>query len=222
MGDVIRTCEHQQAIFDYREGIEVCLNCGLILSDKVYLPDFLHQDNRSNRLNYEANKKTHFEILNLIETLLDRMHISLIYVEEIFDFLLSNGDILNEATVMFAIYSVLNTKGVSITMRELSNVSTLSPKQIHRVQKCNQNIALDIHSIMEKYAALLNLSFPVVMKIKEKITLAPASGHNPNSLIAAAIYTVCKECKLGISMKKISTVMQISCISIQRYKKLLN
>jgi transcription initiation factor TFIIIB Brf1 subunit/transcription initiation factor TFIIB len=75
---------------------------------------------------------------------------------------------------------------------------------------------------MEKYATLLKLDFETITLIKERINNLPNSGHNPNSVIAATIYQICKLTKQPISMKKVSLVTQVSCVSIQRYNKFYN
>lgn len=172
-------------------------------------------------LNFKTDEKNNCEILNLIRNILDNIHVSSIYVELIFQFIISHCDDKKLPTVLFAIYHVLNKHQVTITMRELAAISTISTKQMNKVQKHNQNINLTYVDLMEKYARLLDLSYPIRLQMKEKILQAPNSGHNPCSLVAAVIYSVCKEQQLGISMKTIASLMQVSCISIQRYLKVL-
>ena len=66
---------------------------------------------------------------------------------------------------------------------------------------------------------MLNLNYKDYTVIKENILKVPVSGHNPLTVIGTFIYKYSKENRKKLSMKKISTVLQISPISIQRYLK---
>lgn len=206
-----------------REGTNVCLDCGLVLSDKIfYEASFLENLNASNiQLKFDVENKISCATKNTIQNVLDKIHISTIYTDEIFQFLLSHCDDMKLPTIMFAIYKILNKNQVAITLKELSSISTIPPTVMTKVQKPNQNVKLKYVDIIEKYASLLNLPYSIKVEMKDKVNKLPNTGHNPCSLIAAVIYSVCKEHSLGVSMKKIANLMQVSCISIQRYLKIL-
>lgn len=202
------SCSHLKVSDDYHEGTVVCLSCGLVLS-----PLFLNQ--LSNVQQLDSQK----DVLTDIENLLDRIHIPICYSNQILSYFNKNFTTKSKQALIYASYKVLNDLDIPISMKEISNVSSISKKSINKVQQINSFVNLDSNIIVEKYSKLLGLCFKTITLIKKRLTSVPISGHNPNSIIASVIYQVCKEKKLKISIKKIAEVTSVSCISIQRYNK---
>ena len=64
----------------------------------------------------------------------------------------------------------------------------------------------------------LNLNFKQFTLIKESIKDSN-NGFNPSTIISAHIYRFCRLNKLNITLKQISCITGISCMSIQRHMK---
>ena len=151
--------------------------------------------------------------------MLDRIHISTCFAIRIKDHLEKNFTTKSRQSLVYSVFKVLNEMQIPISLKEISQATNISKKILHQSQSHNDIIIIDFSDIMEKYARLLELNFETTTLIKEKIKQSPCSGHNPNSVLASVIYQICKKTKQRISMKKISRITQVSCVSIQRYNK---
>ena len=213
-------CSHLNQIEDYHEGNIVCTSCGLVLSS-LYLSqvnstsyeEFSNNNNNNNNFNNNNNN----EILLEIQNLLDRIHVPTCYGHKIESYYKKNFTTKSTKGLVFSIYKNLNDMGIPVSMKEISNVANVSKSLLNKVQCDNNCVELNPSTLVDKYCTMLGLSFTIATLIKRNIELAPASGHNPNSVVASTIYQVCKKNKLKISIKKISQVTSVSCISIQRY-----
>ena len=72
--------------------------------------------------------------------------------------------------------------------------------------------------LLERYCCQLSINFKKFTLIKEKIPQIDA-GYNPSTIVSAYIYLFCKADKVKLTLKQISFVTGISCMSIQRYIK---
>ena len=206
MDSKCHSCQNITFFDDYCEGNVVCYSCGLVTS-----PLFLNQINSVSHVNQETN------ILSDIQHLLDKIHVPICYGNQIESYYCKNFTTKSKTSLVFAIYKVLNDLEIPISMKEISNVSSVDKKCLNRVQHENQFINFDSNAIVEKYCVMLGLNFKTITLIKNKINSLPISGHNPNSILASVIYQICKEQKIKISIKHIAEITSVSCISIQRY-----
>jgi transcription initiation factor TFIIIB Brf1 subunit/transcription initiation factor TFIIB len=198
-------CSHLNQILDTKEGNYCCLDCGLVLSP-YYIQDNIIT--KSEETNYWREE---------IKNYLDRIHIPQTFSNMIYEYFDKNYYSKNNKNMMCSIYKILNENGITITLNEISGTSHISSKEIVKVQK--DNVKLTKEEIAEKYCKFLNLSFAIVSVIKEEIKKSNLSGHTPTTIVAAIIYKITKQEGKGISMKEISKLMNVSCISIQRYIK---
>lgn len=199
-------CQHLSLIEDHREGQIVCCNCGLVTS-----PLFLNQI-------YNVRPNVFQEdVLTEIQHLLDRIHVPICYGNQIESYYSKNFTTKSKNSIVFAVYKVLNELGIPISIKEISNISSVNKKSLNRAQNENNFVILDSTALVEKYSKMLGLSFKTTTVIKNNLTTLPISGHNPNSILASTIYQVCKKLKKKISIKQISLITNVSCISIQRY-----
>lgn len=208
-------CSHSNSVCDYHEGTEVCMSCGLVLAP-LFISSF---DQKILNSVYKSEKDK--QKIQEIEDILDMMHISRFYSNFIYKYFTSNFMIWNSKTTVFCIFKVLNEMGYSISMRELAAVTNVEKKKLNSAQPNNQNVEVSFDNIAEKYCQILNLPFKTITVIKDKIIKSPMTGHNPNSVIASVIYKTLKKEKHKISLKKIANLTNVSCISIQRYNKVL-
>ena len=208
-------CSHFNYAYDYHEGTEVCMSCGLVLAP-LFITKFDQHISKT-----DSNSEKEKQKIQEIEDILDMMHISRIYSNFIFKYFTKNFTVWNVKTTVFCIFKVLNDMGYSISMRELVAVTNVEKKKLSSAQPNNENVEVSFDNIAEKYCQLLKLPFKTITLIKDKIIKSPMTGHNPNSVIASVIYNTLKKEKQKISLKKISNLTNVSCISIQRYNKVI-
>lgn len=209
------SCQHLTQIEDFHEGTIVCSLCGLVLS-----PLFIDQITQLSDSCHDSSTKNFS--LTEIRNLLDRVHISTCFATQIDAHLKKNFTTISKKAIVYSIFKILNELDIPISMKELSHACYMNKKMLHQAQSENDFIHINFLDIVEKYAKLLNLNFKTITLIKETINKCPMSGHNPNSILASTIYQVCKLTKQRISIKKVSEVTQVSCVSIQRYNKFYN
>jgi len=202
------SCQHLRQIEDYHEGTIICVSCGLVISNL-----FLNQLECVSQIDSQEQNKILIEIQNL----LDRIHVPICYAHHIESYYFQNFTTKSRNSLIFSIYKVLNNLGIPISLREIANVTSVRKESLSRV-KCDFNcISIDNLSRLDKYGTMLGLCYKTITLIKKELTKLPVSGHNPNSILASVIYQVAKKEKKKISLKQVSDVTSISCISIQRY-----
>jgi len=193
------SCPHLNQVIDEHEGTYICLDCSFVISE------FFCQDKnlklfKSDKWN-DNETLEYLSRLNLPDGL--KNHISNID---------STSKNVSRAT---AVYLKSNKLDSVVTLKEISSISGISPKQIAK----NKTNILNKNHLLDKYCRLLDINFLNYTVIKEKLNLCEISGHNPLTVVASHIYKHSKENNLKLSMKKISNVFGISPISIQRYLK---
>jgi len=208
-----RTCQHLNLVEDIHEGSIVCIDCALVISS-LFLNQIRQVSNSGQDFSPSENTS-----LTEIKNLLDRIHISTSYGDKINAHLQKNYVTTSMEAIVFSVYKVLNEMGISISMKEISQATNISKKVLHKAQSINEVVHIDFSEVVEKYVRLLGLPYEILALIKKTILKCPKTGHNPNSILAAVIYQVCKQTNQRVSMKKISQVTKVSCISIQRYNK---
>lgn len=199
-------CNHQNKIDDFKEGICVCTDCGLVLEDKLF-----SNYNQQEKKEYSTEKNDVLELLH-------RANLPESYSDCILDSLKNK----RKKNLPYVMYKTLNSNGCNISMKDISAITGLKNNSIYSMQEKDKVIILKPNEMLEKYCKYLNLDFKAYSVIKEKISTSLQSGHNPLTIIGANIYVYCKEKKLNYSMKKIASTLNISCISIQRYIKNIN
>ena len=83
----------------------------------------------------------------------------------------------------------------------------------------NETVFVDPNNLLEKYCAILGIKKQSYAVIKENIS-SNKTGHNPSTILGAAIYNYCKVNIKHISLDKIAETLSISPISIRRYLKI--
>jgi transcription initiation factor TFIIIB Brf1 subunit/transcription initiation factor TFIIB len=195
-------CQHLNQIIDSREGHYVCCDCGLVLS-ALYIDNYSYPINKSN------------DWIEEIKDYLDRIHIPQYFTTLIYNYFDKTYNQKNMKNMICSIYKVLNENGIPISLNEISETCAVSCQSIVKAQK--DNVKLIKEELAEKYCQFLNLSYKTITVIKEQIKNSYLSGHSPNTIVAAIIYKIAKKERQRISMKEISKLMNVSCISIQRY-----
>lgn len=196
-------CEHNYPVIDEHEGTTVCCDCGLVLEKEIYMAPIQREESITPTL-YDS---THSKGRNEAIELLNRLNLPTDMLNQLPH---SQQNITN-------LYDVINKHAV-VTTKEFCAASGIQNKKL---VKMNQNRIIDtnIFLLLEKYCKLLNLTYRDYTLIKAELEQRPPSGHPPLTIIGYYISQYCRANKLRKSVKQICSVLAISVISIQRYRK---
>jgi len=198
---MIDLCEHVNEIIDEHTGDVICFNCGII-KDRYF------QYNTKKLIidNYKHNP--------LVNDMLDKINFSEYFADDVND-KISNASSRNLKRIASEIYKIVNEKNSCLTLKTVMNISGLKTNQI----KSNDIHILNVENVLEKYTSMLNIDYKTYTVIKEKIKMYKNTGFQPLTIVGGVIYLHSCEIKKKISMKKISSLLGISSISIQRFVK---
>ena len=212
MHQIKHLCSHENVVDDERGGCCVCVECGLVLEDKLFLPNY-------NETFLEYNLKTrNKEKEEEIRELLHRINLPDAYLDQIAENCLTKS----KKKIPYIVYKTLNEDGCPISIKEISAVSGFPDSKIYKDQEKDKILISKPELMLEKYCRYFGLNFNSYTVIKEKIKGSSRSGHNPLTIIGANIYLHSKEVGLKIPIKTIARELKISCISIHRYLRLKN
>ena len=196
---------HTNKVTDEREGQIVCVDCGLVLTDKIFL-----------EYNQFSNDE-HNNLSNKVKDILEKLNLPYCFVSDIVRKYLSLQH--KKFLLEYVVYLTLHESGFPISIKDISSVTGISHSRIYDLQENDQSICLRPQDLLEKYCTLLQLDYKTYSLIKKELIPEIQTGHNPLTVIAATIYTFSKKNKLKLSMKQIANVVKISSVSIQRYIK---
>jgi transcription initiation factor TFIIIB Brf1 subunit/transcription initiation factor TFIIB len=157
MSSEYSSCKHLNNIDDYHEGQVVCLSCGVVVAAL-----FINQVNNIQQFNFQE------DISSEIQNLLDRIHIPICYANQIISYFNKNFTTKSKQALIFSSYKVLNDLGIPISMKEISNVSSVTKKSITKVQQANNFVNFDSNTIVEKYSNILGLCYTTTTLIKKR------------------------------------------------------
>ena len=203
-------CKHINIISDEHEGSIICIDCGLVISDNLYV---------ENCFKFQASDVTCNDIEEIKE-LLERLNFSTFFALDIYKNVQKGLELkkVKKYLIPFTVYQTLNEMGYPISIKDIVSVSGISENYIYDMQNNEDSIILNHMLLLEKYCTLLGFDFKTYSVIKELLPNLN-TGHNPLTVIASTIYKYCKENKLKYSMIYIASIVGISSVSIQRFLK---
>lgn len=211
-------CQHEHEITDTRTGDVICSSCGLVL-DLYYVNGFESNENFYDKV-LTVHKFT--SIYDYLCEMLERLNISKCYMTQISDLYTKRYKFYSTENryilLAYCCYQILNENNVAVSIKNISAVTGFSIEKISQMQETTC-LNFDVESALEKYCNMLNLSFHDFSLIKENFLILQLSGHNPLTLISAAIYRYCLKTGVQKSLKDICEVTGISKISVQRYMR---
>lgn len=213
MSCFIDSCSHKTELIDYRGGSIICQECGLVIGS-------VYEESQYERKNnyFGLTEKEYSYVLEIIE----RLNLPKSVYSFIAKKILSKKDGKNttESLMAHCIYVTLSDLGIPFSVNDVSNITGINQSKISKEKNSESSTVLIINTedILERACSKLNLTYKEYTLIKESLTESN-NGYNPSTIIAARIYCFCKKNKLNITLKQISSVTGISCMSIQRYLK---
>ena len=160
--------------------------------------------------------------LDRTNDILDRFHIPIRYSSLVIKYFEHMYDKKTFPALLFSIYKILNDHQVYISLHDLTLSTGIGLSDIYATQKADEHVFLNLAEMAEKYCLLLNLNVAIISVIKKKLSEAILTGHSPSTVIAGTIYRTCRQLNSPITIKKVSQVTNVSCISIQRFNQNAN
>jgi len=209
-------CSHVNETVDEKEGCVVCMDCGLVLDDKIFDTSFTTSAYMQD-MDAEKNNEEKKEVKELLEKMNLPDSFACFILQKVPK---SSTKKYTSKKLSYITYKTLNELGNPVSIKDISAVSGISNKVFTKMQEKSDTIILEPKHIVEKYCKILGLNYKQYTVIKEKLhMLHMISGHNPLTIIASLIYLYSKENNLKHSMKTVANIVGISCVSIQRYLK---
>ena len=215
MSDIINSCLHKNEIITESE--YVCSDCGLCLDNFFEKPA-----DKTQKIFLENNPMS-LEITNHIKESLERLNLPTYLYKFIVKSIQKNQKNikLTKACVAHHIYTTLSEFNTPFTLKKICGVTGIPKNKISKEQKKSSEssiIFIKTEDLLERYCCQLSIDFKKFTLIKEKIPQIDG-GYNPSTIVSAYIYLFCKANKVKLTLKQISIVTGISCMSIQRYIK---
>jgi transcription initiation factor TFIIIB Brf1 subunit/transcription initiation factor TFIIB len=194
---------------DIHTGDIICTTCGLVM-DVNYI-----EENKFN----EINKETKTNEYDIIETVIDHLHLPKSYVGFISkNYVKKYKNIKthdNMKKISDCIYTTVNDINNCISIKDLTKICGVKSNSIK-----NKLTIHDLNVLTDKYLQQLYIPYKDRSVIKENVNEKyENTGYNPLTIIASILYIYCKKNRLKYSMIKIANIIGISPISIQRFLK---
>lgn len=212
------SCSHTSEIIDQREGIIVCTECGLVL-DFVYI--------NKNENNYNEYDNLTNDVKSYIYEIIERLNLP----QLIFSYVIKkieekkNKNKICYTFIASCIYNTLYELKIPFSINDICAVTGINSSKIYKEKKDkNENdnnsriIIIETDDILERACSKLNLKYEYYTLIKESIDKSN-NGFNPSTVISAYILIFCRENNIKKTLKEISQVTGVSCMSILRYIK---
>lgn len=215
MSNIIDSCPHTDEIIDMREGNYVCLSCGLC-KDAYFEQPKIKDD-------YNESYNIGFENISYIKEVLSRLNVP-IYISDFITRAINenSGDRkITKPLISHYIYTTLSNMGIPFSIKDICSVTGTPQKIISKEQsKMTESsvIIIETGDLLWRYCSKLGIKHQFYTVIKEMIPKTH-EGYNPSTIVSAYIYIFCRRNKIKLTIKQISIVTGISCMSIQRFIK---
>jgi transcription initiation factor TFIIIB Brf1 subunit/transcription initiation factor TFIIB len=213
MSSYINSCSHANELIDVRGGCIVCQECGLVIAE--YYENTYCVNKEINELDGKCS--------NYIYEVIERLNLP----SSIFSYILQkinekkDGKKITETLMAHCIYITLCELGIPFSLNDISGVTGINQSKISKEKKKESSsniVIINTEDILERACSKLHLNYKQYTLIKESM-IKINNGFNPSTIIAANINVFCKKNNLDISIKQISSVVGVSCMSIKRYMK---
>lgn len=205
-------CAHLNETLDVQQGEYICTDCGQVLDNF-----FVHLTVPP------KNKSWHSDAwLDETKDILDRFHIPIRYSSLVINYFQHMYAKKTFPALLFSIYKVLNDQQVYISLHDLALCTGTGLSDIFATQKSDEHVFLNLPIMAEKYCYMLDLNPATISVIKKNLSETVLTGHSPSTIIAGTIYRSCRQLNIPITIKKVSQVTNVSCISIQRFNQNAN
>lgn len=212
-----RGCDHVNCWEDTHEGIFVCIDCGLVIEDRLQLNNY-EQCIPARKSDIETFLTDICHNANLPSGIIPY---TLWYLKSV----KSRDDkkMFNEKQLaIFALYESLNRHDIPRTPQELEYYSGIKYTMLWKIENTLmlKTTLAKSENWIEKFCILLEIDFKHVYTLKNIVrNMFGFGGVQPQSLAALVIHLYCKEQHIPITLKKICEFCVVSTSAIAKLKK---
>lgn len=219
------TCDHSEVVDDYREGVSVCIDCGLVVEEQLYVAAFETHNNKTLSESSLINEIFLQDVCDrnnipgsILADALERMHALTTILQT--NWKERHSQLLkpapkkykNNEIAAFALYETLNLHAVPVSLQTIwryTNVSTSVLWSIERMLPSTPTVhATDL---IESFCRLLSISFQHITRMKNIAKHANIFGSvKPQGIVAVIIFLYCTEFKLCVTLNEICQNCYIS------------
>ncbi len=220
MSDIIDSCPHTDEIIDAREGNYICLSCGLCKDAYFEQPEI---NTEYSELGSNGSNDIGYENICYIKEILSRLNVPL-YISDFISKAINENKGNRKITkpmISHYTYITLSEMGIPFSIKDICGVTGTPQKIISKEQSKmveSSVIIIETDDLLWRYCSKLGIRHQFYTVIKEMIPKV-LEGYNPSTIVSAYIYIFCRRNKIKLTIKQISTVTGISCMSIQRFIK---
>ena len=216
-------CPHLRIVNDDRTATIVCMDCCQVIDEKVSLPQYTES---------RQSTKSFADCDDFILDVCDRIHIFKQAAMDAADLLRKwkGQSIIKKSShdelCCLSIYHTLKAHNVPRSLKEIAYACGVSikdvwklEKQIHPKQNKNALVGL-LRSNLHK----VGLNIKDEIEIQKYLDTLKTKHFAPNTIIASVFYLYAKSRKMKLTMKTVSSHLQVSSMSVYRcikYLKLL-
>ena len=217
-------CPHINQVIDEAEGSEVCTDCGLVLSNNLFVDD---------RCGIQKKIPIHINYIDKYHDIMQetcaKMHISSAYADKAYMLFkkqrTEKNKMLNDhdALAAYCIYVVLKNEDAHRSIRQISAYTDVSMKRLWLIEKVYGRLSEPINTrqIIGAYYHYFDLCYKDLKVLQTAVDLFSERDYTPNTLAASLIYVYCSLLKVKCPLNKAADVFNISTMSIHRCVKYL-
>jgi len=193
-------CDHQEEIIDSHEGTIICLKCGTVKDNT-----FIHPPITSNKIDIH-------ETYGFYENVFDKFQID---KSDLTHTQTNKKENINNKRAANIFYNLANKNRGNISLKDISNLFQISKNDI----KINKINIIDVNERLEKYTKMFNINYDTYQKLLRYLSQFKQSGHQPLTIIGGLIFKHFNNTDKKQTIKDIAKKLNISPISIYRFKK---
>ena len=217
--DIVNTCIHYNFIIDEREGMEICTDCGFVISDFHTIENVINTNSIDEKDQY----------FTYIRNISDKLHVIDGHVLKSYQLFLRHCKKFRAETALhtlalYCLYVTLKNDGSYRPLNCLLMISGESMKNFGKIEKKINKLSknISIEDVLSPRLLLLNLSENDKRSIIELSKKLNVRSFSPLNFSASLTLLYSKFKRQKISLKKISEIFHVCTMSIHRCSKYLN
>ena len=221
----MRDCHHLNTTICQTEGMQVCLDCSLVIADNLSYDEIYIKKETNIATLQDVEAKISPTLKNFIHEICHRMNVYNIIIPIIIKKFMKlqkrNKKFDENLVAAYCIYSSLKQEDCPRSMKTLSYHTGFSTKLIWSVERyfSERNQPLTAAAILSTYYTYLDFDYSDLQKMKKMIKSNSIDKDFAPSTVAGAIfYLYCKQNNnKKYNVKKIADLIHTSSMSIYRY-----
>ena len=208
-------------VIDEREGTEVCIRCGLVVSNQLMLPqsNFLKKPIITNKCIYHQFIMESCHKMFIIDEHAEKSYMCFNKLSS----KICDKTIDKYAIASYSIYHTLKSLNSQRSLKTVSEYTGISMKMLwiverHLIAKPKPTKAVNFLISKYRHLGLSEKDLSFLIKLSEHNV---DRSFSPNSLSATYVIMYCKFQGIKMKLSTVSTIFQVSSMSIYRCEKYL-